>query len=91
MHSPLKFYLFGCSIIYGLIEVTDFEELAKIFIGYEITLFDMLVSISNQAEHVAFVNYGKPRENHILKTKLACTPLGLIIDHIICCTTCLVS
>nr|ADT62143.1 NADH dehydrogenase subunit 2 [Isoetes engelmannii] len=31
--------LFGCSMIYGLTGVTDFEELAKIFAGYEITLF----------------------------------------------------
>jgi NADH:ubiquinone oxidoreductase subunit 2 (subunit N) len=32
--------LFGCSMIYGFIGVTNFEELAKIFTGYKITLFD---------------------------------------------------
>lgn len=31
--------LFGCSMIYGFTGVTNFEELAKIFTGYEITLF----------------------------------------------------
>nr|QGQ61936.1 NADH dehydrogenase subunit 2 [Riccardia planiflora] len=31
--------LFGCSMIYGFAGVTNFEELAKIFTGYEITLF----------------------------------------------------
>nr|YP_010399833.1 NADH dehydrogenase subunit 2 [Nowellia curvifolia]QIA60588.1 NADH dehydrogenase subunit 2 [Nowellia curvifolia]UQM88599.1 NADH dehydrogenase subunit 2 [Nowellia curvifolia] len=31
--------LFGCSTIYGFTGVTNFEELAKIFTGYEITLF----------------------------------------------------
>ncbi len=32
--------LFGCSMIYGFTGVTNFEKLAKIFIGYKITLFD---------------------------------------------------
>nr|AND50947.1 NADH dehydrogenase subunit 2 [Sphagnum squarrosum] len=31
--------LFGCSMIYGFTGVTNFEELAKIFAGYKITLF----------------------------------------------------
>nr|YP_010881113.1 NADH dehydrogenase subunit 2 [Pallavicinia lyellii]WIA66615.1 NADH dehydrogenase subunit 2 [Pallavicinia lyellii] len=31
--------LFGCSMIYGFTGVTNFEELAKIFTGYGITLF----------------------------------------------------
>ena len=31
--------LFGCSMIYGFTGVTNFEELAKIFTGYKITLF----------------------------------------------------
>nr|YP_002860279.1 NADH dehydrogenase subunit 2 [Nothoceros aenigmaticus]ACC86802.1 NADH dehydrogenase subunit 2 [Nothoceros aenigmaticus] len=31
--------LFGCSMIHGFTGVTNFEELAKIFTGYEITLF----------------------------------------------------
>nr|YP_010881071.1 NADH dehydrogenase subunit 2 [Moerckia flotoviana]QDE10615.1 NADH dehydrogenase subunit 2 [Pallavicinia lyellii]WIA66573.1 NADH dehydrogenase subunit 2 [Moerckia flotoviana] len=31
--------LSGCSMIYGFTGVTNFEELAKIFTGYEITLF----------------------------------------------------
>jgi NADH:ubiquinone oxidoreductase subunit 2 (subunit N) len=31
--------LFGCSMIYGFIRVTNFEELAKFFTRYKITLF----------------------------------------------------
>lgn len=31
--------LFGCFMIYGFIGVINFEELVKIFIGYEIILF----------------------------------------------------
>jgi len=31
--------LFGCSMIYGFTGVTNFEELAKIFTRYKLTLF----------------------------------------------------
>jgi hypothetical protein len=48
VRSPPEFDLFGRSMIYELIEVTNFEDLAYILIGYEITLCNMLVSISNQ-------------------------------------------
>nr|YP_009674898.1 NADH dehydrogenase subunit 2 [Haplomitrium hookeri]QDE12923.1 NADH dehydrogenase subunit 2 [Haplomitrium hookeri] len=36
---PPGILLFGCSMIYGFTGATNFEELAKIFTGYEITLF----------------------------------------------------
>nr|YP_009478077.1 NADH dehydrogenase subunit 2 [Anthoceros angustus]AVP12829.1 NADH dehydrogenase subunit 2 [Anthoceros angustus] len=36
---PSGILLFGCPMIYGFTGVTNFEELAKIFTGYEITLF----------------------------------------------------
>ena len=52
-------------MVYGFIGVTNLEELAKTFIVYKITLFGMVVSISNQVEHVALMNYGRPRENHM--------------------------
>jgi NADH:ubiquinone oxidoreductase subunit 2 (subunit N) len=39
-----RILLFSCSMIYGFIGVTNFEKLAKIFIGYKITLFDVRYS-----------------------------------------------
>jgi NADH:ubiquinone oxidoreductase subunit 2 (subunit N) len=46
--GPFSFgiLLFGCFTIYGFFGVTNFDELAKIFIGYKITLFNAQSSVS---------------------------------------------